>query len=148
MICTRPEYGQRLRPEHIPAYVVSPAGRALSRQGMWALAGRVLVPWAAGAARLLPPCPRHAAASESRAACRLFSAAELKVTGSPQEGAGLPHVHGGRAPRCSPVWDGLCASPVPAPWPLVLQFGTGVGHEQELLLKKFREAAPLQHRFS
>ncbi|XP_031198420.1 translation factor GUF1, mitochondrial isoform X4 [Mastomys coucha] len=45
---------------------------------MWALAGRALVPWAAGAARLLPPCPRHAAASESRAACRLFSAAELK----------------------------------------------------------------------
>lgn len=65
---------------------------------MWALAGRTLAPWAAGAARLLPLCPRHAAASDPRAACRLFSAAELKVTGSPQDGAGLPHVHGGRAP--------------------------------------------------
>uniref|UniRef100_A0A8C6IIJ0 GUF1 homolog, GTPase n=1 Tax=Mus spicilegus TaxID=10103 RepID=A0A8C6IIJ0_MUSSI len=37
---------------------------------MWALVGRALAPWAAGA--------RHAAASEPRAACRLFSAAELK----------------------------------------------------------------------
>lgn len=83
MICARPDYGHRLRPEHIPAYVVSPAGRSLSRQGMWALAERALVLWAAGAARLLPPCPRHAAASESRAACRLFSSAEFKVTGSP-----------------------------------------------------------------
>ncbi|XP_055466164.1 translation factor GUF1, mitochondrial isoform X3 [Psammomys obesus] len=45
---------------------------------MWALAGRALAAWAAGAARSLPPCPRHAAALELRAACRPFSAAELK----------------------------------------------------------------------
>ncbi|XP_017454675.1 translation factor GUF1, mitochondrial isoform X1 [Rattus norvegicus] len=45
---------------------------------MWALAGRALAPWAAGAARLLPPCPRHAGVLEPGVACRLFSAAELK----------------------------------------------------------------------
>ncbi|XP_034364055.1 translation factor GUF1, mitochondrial isoform X2 [Arvicanthis niloticus] len=45
---------------------------------MWALAGRALAPWAAGASRLLLSCPRHAAASDLGAACRLFSSAELK----------------------------------------------------------------------
>lgn len=95
---------------------------------MWALAGRALAPWAAGAARLLPLCPRHAGVLEPGVACRLFSAAELKVTGSPQEGAGLPHVHRGRAASGSGVG---CASPPSVSCLL----RAGVGHEQMLLLK-------------
>ncbi|ERE89307.1 translation factor GUF1, mitochondrial isoform X3 [Cricetulus griseus] len=45
---------------------------------MWTLAGRALAPWAAGAARLLPPCSRHVAALEPGATRRPFSTAELK----------------------------------------------------------------------
>ncbi|XP_059131933.1 translation factor GUF1, mitochondrial isoform X3 [Peromyscus eremicus] len=46
---------------------------------MWALAGRARGPWAAaGAARLLPPRSRHAAAVEPRATRRPVSTAELK----------------------------------------------------------------------
>lgn len=108
MICVRPGCLRGLRPERSPRYVCSLARSALSRRGMWALAGRALAPWAAGAPRLLPSCSRLAAASDLGAACRLFSAAELKVTRSPLEGAGFPQAHGGRAARGSPARGGLC----------------------------------------
>ncbi|XP_057628550.1 translation factor GUF1, mitochondrial isoform X1 [Chionomys nivalis] len=45
---------------------------------MWTLAGRALAPWAAGAARLLPPCSRQVAVLEPGATRRPFSTAELK----------------------------------------------------------------------
>nr|XP_048270971.1 translation factor GUF1, mitochondrial isoform X3 [Myodes glareolus] len=45
---------------------------------MWMLAGRALAPWAAGAARLLPPCSRQVAVFEPGATRRPFSTAELK----------------------------------------------------------------------
>lgn len=62
--------------------LASPA-LVLSRPGMWMLAGRALAPWAAGAARLLPPYSRQVAVLEPGATRRPFSTAELKVTGSP-----------------------------------------------------------------
>ncbi|XP_051054151.1 translation factor GUF1, mitochondrial isoform X2 [Phodopus roborovskii] len=45
---------------------------------MWTLVGRTLAPSAAGAARLLSPCPRHVAALEPGATRRPFGTAELK----------------------------------------------------------------------
>lgn len=81
----RPGSPGELRLERRPWHGVAAPGLVLSRRGMWALAGRALAPWAAGpAARLLPPCSRHAAAVEPRATRRPFSTAELKVTGSPR----------------------------------------------------------------